>query len=235
MKTNIPILNAAVRFSFVRNASRSLIAAFIAALIALCPGQTRADTIALNFNPGGTNFSTGNGTDTLGWAFSLSAPISLTQLGFWDDPVNDGLIQQHTVTIWDSTGTVIEAQATVPAGTAAPITNGFRYVTLGSSVMLPAGNYVIGAFFGAFGDEAASQASAIGTNSPVTYQGSRAIAGDAFPGSDAFNLSNSYFGPNFQFTSTRSVPDTGSTFGLFFVALAGLLFGASRIRSLRLA
>jgi len=233
MKTNIPTLNASVQFSLVRSASRSLIAAFIAALIALCPGKTRADTIALNFNLGGTNFNTGAGTDTLGWAFSLSAPISLTQLGFWDNG-NDGLIQAHKVTIWDSTGTVIEAQATVPNGTAATLTNGFRYVTLGSSVMLPAGNYVIGAFFGAFGDEAASQASAIGTNSPVTYLGSRAIAGDAFPSSDAFSLPNSYFGPNFQFTSQRSVPDTGSTLGLLALALAGL-FGARRIRSIRLA
>jgi len=230
MKRNIPTLNASVQFSFVRNTSRSLIAAFIAALIALCPGQTRADTIALSFAPGGPNFITGAGTDTLGWAFSLSAPIFLTQLGFWDNG-NDGLIQAHKVTIWDSTGTVIEAQATVPNGMAATLTNGFRYVTLGSSVMLPAGNYVIGAFYNAFGDEAASQASAIGTSSPVTYLGSRAIAGDAFPPSDAFNLSNSYFGPNFQFTSTRSVPDAGSTLGLFFLALVGL-FGARRFSSL---
>ena len=194
----------------------------IVCLIGFCSLQARADTIALSFAPGGPNFNTGVGTDTLGWAFALSAPTTITQLGVWDNGA-DGLIQQHKVTIWDSTGTIIEAQATVPSGTAAPLTNGFRYVTLGSSVLLAPGSYTIGAFFDAFGDEAASQASAITTNSPVGYLGSRAIAGDAFPPTDAFGLPNSYFGPNFQFASPVAAPDSGSTISLLGFAFLGLV------------
>jgi hypothetical protein len=221
MKTNTSILNA------------SLMAPFIAAAIALCPVQTRADSIALSFTPSGMTFFGGAGADTVGWGFSLSAPVVLTQLGVWDEN-GDGLGQSHLVTVWNSTGTVIEAQITVPSGKAASITSGFRYVTLSTPILLSAGNYTIGTFLSAFGSDTASiSASAISTASGVTYAGSRATAGNAFPSTDDFSLPNSYFGPNFQFTSPTSVPDTGSTFGLLFLSLIALI-GANRLCSVRL-
>lgn len=210
----------------------ALIAALFAALIALCPGQMRADTIALNFTSSGNTFLSGAGDDTLGWSFSLTSSVTVTQLGVWDNGGN-GLIQPHQITIWDSTGTVIEATALVPSGTAATLTNGFRYVALGSSVLLGPGTYTIGAYFAPFGDDAAILASAVAGTSPVTYTGSRSETGNAYPAGDAFSLSNSYFGPNFQFT-VSSVPDRGSTLGLFVLAL-GALFAATRLRSLRSA
>jgi VPDSG-CTERM motif len=209
-------------------------APFIAAVIALCPIQTRADMIALSFTPSGTTVFGGAGSDTFGWGFSLSSPLLVTQLGVWDEN-GDGLGQSHPVTIWDSTGSPV-AQVTVPFGTG-PETNGFRYVPIGS-VPLAAGNYTIGAFYGALGtDVASASASAISTAPGVTYTGSRsiaAIAGNAFPPTDAvLGIPNSYFGPNFQFTSPTAVPDTGSTFALLFLSLIVLL-GANRFCSLRL-
>jgi hypothetical protein len=193
---------------------------FAVALIALCPAQTRADTIALSFTPSGQTFLTGAGTDTLGWGFSLSAEVFVTQLGVWDEN-NNGLAQSHTVTIWTSAGAQL-VQVTIPAGTGTTLTNGFRYVTLGTPIHLAAGNYAIGALFNAFGsDTAAVSASAIGTAPGVTYAGSRAVEGNGFPMNDAFDLPNSYFGPNFQFT-TAGVPDGGSTVSLLGFALFGL-------------
>ena len=146
-----------------------------------CPIQTRADTIALSFTPSGQTFFGGAGSITVGWGFSLSSAVDVTQLGVWDENGN-GLAQSHMVTIWDSTGTAV-AQVTIPSGTGAE-TNGFRYVSIGS-VSLTAGNYTIGALYGAFGSDTASiSALAISTAPGVTYAGSRGTVGNAFPGSD---------------------------------------------------
>jgi hypothetical protein len=193
---------------------------FAVALMAWSPVQTRADTIALSFTPSGQTFFGGAGSDTVGWGFSLSAPVLVTELGFWDEN-GDGLGQSHLVTIWSSSGTQL-AQATIPAGTSGTLVDGFRYLTLTTPISLAAGNYTIGALLSAFGSDVASvSSSAISTTPGVTYAGSRAIEGNAFPTNDAFNLPNSYFGPNFQFT-TAGVPDSGSTVSLLGCALLGL-------------
>lgn len=47
-------------------------------------------------------------------------------LGYYDEG-GDGLANNHLVTLWDnSTGNII-ASATVPAGTTAPLVNGYRW------------------------------------------------------------------------------------------------------------
>ena len=194
---------------------------FAVALVAWSPLQTRADTIALSFTPSGQTFFGGAGSDTVGWGFSLSAPLLVTQLGFWDENGN-GLGQSHLVTIWSSTGTQ-SAQATIPVGTSGTLVDGFRYLTLTTPILLAAGNYTIGALLSAFGSDVASvSSSAISTTPGVTYAGSRAIEGNAFPTNDAFDLPNSYFGPNFQFT-TVGVPDSGSTWALLLLAVTAVL------------
>jgi hypothetical protein len=194
----------------------------LATLISLCSIQVRADTIALSFTGG--QLSQFGDDATVGWAFNLSNPVLLTQLGVWDDAGN-GLTQPHTVTIWDSTGTIVEAQAIVPSGTGAE-TNNFRYVTLTMPVLLAAGNYTIGAFYALneTGDAFAIDATTISTASGVTYSGSRAVVGNSFPSGDIGGQPNSYFGPNFQFTSASpSVPDPGSTLMLLLLGLTAVL------------
>ena len=52
--------------------------ALTAALIAFCPLQTRANTIALSFT-GGTAVGIGANV-TAGWAFTLSSPVLVTEL-----------------------------------------------------------------------------------------------------------------------------------------------------------
>ncbi|HWX15758.1 MAG TPA: hypothetical protein VNY07_04145 [Chthoniobacterales bacterium] len=94
-----------------------------AALIACSPLQTRADTIALSLTDSGAHAGPGN-NQTIGWAFTLSDPVLVTQLGFWDLN-NDGLATSHVVTIWTSTGTQ-EAEGTVSSGTGGILTNGVR-------------------------------------------------------------------------------------------------------------
>src|SRR5438270_6234699 len=150
--------------------------ALTAALIAFCPLQTRANTIALSFT-GGTAVGIGANV-TAGWAFTLSSPVLVTELGLWDFG-NDGFDTSHVVTIWTSTGTQ-EAQGTIPSGAGAILTNGFRYVSI-APVLLPAGSYTIGGFYSVGSEEVASIASATTTASGVTFDGSRFGFGFAFP------------------------------------------------------
>jgi hypothetical protein len=66
-------------------------------------------------------------------------------LGYYDQN-GDGLANSHVVSLWDNNTQGIIATATVPAGTAAPLVNGYRWVPLASTVTLNYGSYyVIGA------------------------------------------------------------------------------------------
>src|SRR6266705_2611445 len=66
-------------------------------------------------------------------------------LGYYDQN-GDGLANSHVVTLWDNSTQTIVASATVPAGTAAPLVNGYRWVQLPSTIQLNYGSYyVIGA------------------------------------------------------------------------------------------
>ncbi len=66
-------------------------------------------------------------------------------LGYYDQN-GDGLSNSHLVTLWDNSTQSIIASATVPAGTTAPLINGYRWVQLPSTVQLNYGSYyVIGA------------------------------------------------------------------------------------------
>ena len=67
-------------------------------------------------------------------------------LGYYDNG-GDGLVNSHVVSLWDnSNGNTLLASVTVPAGTAAPLVDGFRWVQLPSTVNLTYNNwYVIGA------------------------------------------------------------------------------------------
>jgi hypothetical protein len=223
MKT--PAINVAPRFSL-----RLAPSVVVAALIACCPLQTRANTTALSFtNSGAEGLFSDN---TLGWNFSVSTPTLLTNLGFWDGPnvvagnfvgnVDDGLLLSHLVTIWDSTGAFVTS-ATVPAG-GGTLSNDFRYVPV-APLLLAAGTCTIGAyspdvFSTVTGDPTAVQALTITTAPEVIYNGGRSGFGNAFPSGDLFADANSYFGPNFQFASTTNgVPDTSSTWMLMLLGV----------------
>jgi hypothetical protein len=66
-------------------------------------------------------------------------------LGYYDEN-GDGLANSHLVTLWDNSTQTILASATVPAGTAAPLIDGYRWVQLPSTLTLNYGSYyVIGA------------------------------------------------------------------------------------------
>jgi hypothetical protein len=219
---------SAIRYSLMFTSPKLLFAKsipcslFAVALMAWSPVQTRADTIA--FSTSGGSFGVNSDFDaTFGYAFTLSSPVLVTNLGLFDSE-NNGLTASHAVTIWTSTGTQL-VQATIPAGTGATLINGFRYVSI-APFFLPAGTYTIAGFYPflnaidpvLFGTSTTSA-------SGVSYAGARSELGFAFPTTDTvgFGFPNSYFGPNFEFTTAVPTPDSGSTVSLLGCALLGLV------------
>lgn len=65
--------------------------------------------------------------------------VNVNYLGY-ADPTGAPLVDSHTVTLWDSSGNAV-ASAVVPAGTAAPLYNGYRWAQLPSTVTLTYQNY----------------------------------------------------------------------------------------------
>lgn len=186
---------------------------------AVLPPPTGAP--ALSFT-GGSPLNLSGFDETAGWAFTLSTPKTVTQLGFWDSG-NDGLAAAQTVAIWTSDG-VLQVTATVPAGIAATLLNGFRYTPV-TPILLPAGSYTIGAFSLGSPDFFTKLAT-ITTDPAVTYAGSRidpTPGGIAFPVNDNIGFPNSYLGPNF-----RLVPEPASG---ALLGLGTLLLSARRRRA----
>jgi hypothetical protein len=221
MKTKTSSKKVPTPFSLRQSVSRPFPLAptlVAAALIACCPLQTRADTIALSVT-GSVVFFHSGADRTEGWAFVLSSPVLVTQLGLFDNN-NDGLADSHVVNIWTSTGT-LEAQGTIPSGTGTTLTDGFRYVSI-VPVLLPAGFYTIGGFYsGDSSDEFADAVflSGITTASGVTYNSTRDRPGLGFPSGNDSGISFGLFGPNFQFTTPVSTPDSGSTWALLLLGV----------------
>jgi hypothetical protein len=75
--------------------------------------------------------------------------VEVDALGYYDyadgGGTGDGLAQSHAVGIWDEFGTLLVSD-TVPAGAGTVLSNGYRYVALGTSVVLSAhSTYCLGA------------------------------------------------------------------------------------------
>jgi hypothetical protein len=87
---------------------------------------------------------------TMGWAFTVSHPITIDGLGFFDVGANGLGVAPVQVGLWTIGGSLL-AQAAVSSGsTAEPSTdaNGDWLVESIALMTLPAGDYLIGASFG---------------------------------------------------------------------------------------
>ena len=154
---------------------------------------------------------------TLGWAFTLSSSRVVTDLGIFDEG-SDGLHWVHSVGIWTSGGTLL-TRGDVGNG---PLLDGFRYVAI-APIVLPAGDYTIGAeYTSVIGEDSVrADASSITTPDGITYAGSRSTPSPllTFPASVG-ERPNAYFGPNFQ---SMVVPEPSTsvalTWGSAIVAL----------------
>ena len=163
----------------------------------------------------------GANSGTYGWAFTLSQPITITDLG-WFDFGGNGLNAAHPVGIWTSAGALV-LSGTVPSGTGTEV-NSFLYTSV-TPTLLPVGSYVIAGFEnGSSGDPITVGASTITPAAGIiSYDGSRSAAGGSltFPPSDPLSNGNSYFGPNFLFTA---VPEPSTTALLLLTSSVASIF-----------
>lgn len=173
--------------------------------------------IALHFTSNVSVFE--SFSDTIGWAFTLSSPVLVTELGYYDSGDN-GLVTAHEVAIWTNGG-VLQLQATVPSGTSGTLMDTFRYISI-TPVFLPAGNYVIGGFSPGNSDLYGASVSSLTTAPQIVYGGPRFRVGPTltFPDVIDFSHDTGEFGPNFQF----AVPEPSSLVLLTLGAILGAIF-----------
>lgn len=224
------------RSSLLRS-TRALLNALVARsrlLVVLTPvllGTLYAGT-AVQFTAPGTVRT--NFTGTVGFTFTPSSSITVTHVGFWDNG-DDGLAVSHQVGIWQNTGLTLLASESVPSGTTAPLTGGFRYVELSSPLVLSAGVlYRIGASVES-SDGFCQDPTGFTSDSKVGYANSAyETAPFGFPGSNA-NPTIGFFGVNFVFVASPTVtgitPNSGSTVGGTSVTISGTeLTGATAVK-----
>jgi len=162
-----------------------------------------------------------------GWSFTAVEDFQITALGFADinnlfnQPASIGLESQHSVTLWDISGTSL-ASVTVQQGTGSPIGPGtltfnggigdgvFRYETLATPVSLSAGSqYVISAFYQRFNSDprAFDVRTSVGIyNSLITPTGSRFLEANSHVFPTTFSFPTSTVGPNFLAAPLSVVP-----------------------------
>ena len=182
--------------------------------------QAQAGFLVSGAGSGNNSGFQSNQTGTVGFEFTVgSQDLVVTSLGVLDldfIAAGNGLAYSHKVSLWDATGTTLLGSATVPAGTTAPLVNGFRFVELATSIKILAGqSYVLGAYYedpqGVFANDLfrsnnAGQMQAI-ISADVTYVQGRFAFGNVFPGSPA---STGYVGPNFEYSVFSDPPVTAT-------------------------
>jgi len=154
----------------------SICAALAACLAMTSTGFAQTSAGSMLYTPN-INLSSGpqNGfAGTVGGIFltTYSFYPQVNWLGYYDQN-GDGLANSHVVTLWDNSTQSILASATVPAGTAAPLINGYRWVQLPSTIQLNYGSYyVIGAQIDGvdlWGDFISNNAPDNGDNGQITW------------------------------------------------------------------
>jgi hypothetical protein len=187
-----------------------------------------ADVIAVVPGSGGFQNALWNGNVTIGWQFTLSSSVTVTELGFFE--ATGSLSDPHPVGIWNSGGTLL-GSATVPAGTPTMLLNGFDFVPV-TPFTLGAGMYTIGAY----GNGTSPDQFKFGLTGSTTIPGLTIGNGVSsafgpttltFPTMPVDGTKEGYFGPDFL-VATSTVPEP-STCTLLSIAFGLLVCFKARL------
>lgn len=126
-------------------------------------------------NPGGNGVDYAESDYSTGTRFLVgSSPLDVTHLGYWDYGA-DGIESAGgiEVGIYRVSDQQLIVSGTIASGTDAPLANGFRWLTLGSTVTLDANTqYIVASYNGSASDvQKLVIASEVTVNSTVTLQG----------------------------------------------------------------
>lgn len=201
---------------------------------------------AVSFTSVNGNFLDGL-TRMLGWQFTVTEPLSVSALG-WFDLGQNGLSRSHEVGLWNKNTQALLGSVVVASGTGGTLDGFFRYTSLGSAVALSSGTtYVIaGLDVGANGDGHVWTPALGGFNNQVNGFSSdarvtvgpagtaigQAVAGFQFPTASIGDSRTALFGPNFLIAEpvVAAIPLPPSMALLVF-GLAGMGLAARRRRS----
>jgi len=173
--------------------------------------------LAVDFTNPGQEWNNGNWS--LGWKFSVNAPLTVEALGFYDDQKN-GLTEAHDVGIFDSTGALIVSGRVQPND---PLESWWRWTGVTPTTLVVGEEYQIAAVTGT--ENYTWAPAGFVTDSQVNFlfdsYWTPANGVLTYPnGSDGVT---GYFGPNF---STQLVPLPGSL--LLAIPAFASVFGLRR-------
>ncbi len=142
--------------------------------------------------------------DTVGFRFTVSSAIRVTDLGNWNQDANAGgagLTEDHQVGLWDGSQALLASATVGPAGT--PVGN-WTYVAITPVDLAPGQTYTLGAVYPNGGtDNYVSGASGVTSAPEVTWLNgvypTAADLGFADPGLDSASTSGGRSGPNLLF------------------------------------
>lgn len=162
----------------------------------------------------------GNGPYTLGWSFNVTDPngIQVTELAVFSQGGAD-LLESHEVGIWDANGALISSAFVGPGANLTSDQGGQTWRETSASVFLAPGTYTIGASWNSLLDpmifDCAGAPTACLANqglSSLNGAGVMLIQNEYVAGGFAQPINTtgdnqSYFGPNFEYTT---VPEPSS-------------------------
>lgn len=218
---------------------------FLVALLAFGLGRLHAES-AINLpDPYTDPFTTNVQDQTLGWAFQVDAPITITALGLLDLE-QDGLLFDHEIGLWQEGDTNPLVTALIPSGDATSALGYFRYVdtpefTLDAGTVYLIGAYYSGMLSNPFQRDYVNniEEGFSGVFGPgITFLGARTssqgIAGLAYPDEDTYTADAPFLGPNFLYRAATPTAVPEGSAGLL-MPLGLLALAAMRRRQERVA
>lgn len=201
-------------------------------------GDVGAIIIGVDFT-GGAITSLQDPPRTNGFQFTITEERIIPALGIWDEG-GDSLLNQHTITLWDTTQTVLASTIVDNTGfSISSINTGGSWTFMNiSPLLLNVGTYILGAGYEFLNDDKVrfdeSQIT-LSTAPFFSYVENRFTSGGqegiaTFP---PHTNSNIIFGPNLLFEETSAPIPVPSTFILMGTGLLGLAGIGVRRRSRR--